>query len=149
MNERESFGDSDSNNNYDEYVLTISENGQELKIDTRIMKNGKVSTQTKTYFMDGRGEANLIKRGKIDNFSVDSKTLRKKDKVTVKYKYKLKQGSRRANYNGTYSYEIKSGGNRLIFTHVSRGEFPDVRPGMGLPSSSTGVYSWTFDKLPL
>jgi hypothetical protein len=147
LNEKKSFGNSDSNKFYEEYILTFSENGPEVKISFHIRQNGKLFNRTSLYFTDGRGEENLIQLGNVKDFPVSSKTKRESDRITIRFEYSFRKEKQRGYMSGTLGYRLKDMGKQLVFTRTTRGDFPDAKSSMGQPSGSSGYTQWFFDRM--
>lgn len=148
LNEKKSFGNTDSKKFYEEYILTFSETGAEVKIDMYVKENGKLFTRSSSYFSDGRGEENLIDFGKVKDFPVSSKTTRKGDRIRIRYEYRFRKEKQRNYISGTLEYELKEAGTRLIFTRAYQGDFPDAKSSSGQPSATKGYTKWYFDRMP-
>lgn len=148
LNQKESF--SGSNNVYEEYTITITENGAEIKIETRISSNGKSTVFERVYFTDGRGEENITSIGNLKDIPVKSETNRRGNSIKTRYEYGLRKikEKQRGFFRGTFEYILKKSGSRMTFIHAHQSDFPDARSTFGQPSSSSGVTRWIFDRLP-
>ena len=148
LNEKESFSGNTSEKVYDEYSITISENGPQFTIEIKIVQKKKEQLRKAVYFTDERGEVNLFPSKNAKDIEVRSKTFRKGNSVKGRYEYEVIHAKTRqlGNYTGTYEYALKDNGKTLIWIRTHLDEVLNTASSSGQTYSSRGRSRWVFDR---